>query len=78
MISSDLQLTFSILSFFFCRIFFQLVGDQPVVTENIHAAFELFQLRSGDVGRGGFNPYTLMGLPQQGRVKPEISRYDNY
>ena len=34
------------------RIFFPLQGDQPVaaahVTENLHAAFELFQVRSGE------------------------------
>jgi hypothetical protein len=37
---------------FFGRIFWPLVGDQPVaathVTENLHAAFELFQVRSGE------------------------------
>ena len=38
--------------YLFCRIFFPLIGDQPVnaahVTENLHAALELFQVRSGD------------------------------
>ena len=38
--------------FFIYRIFFPLLGDQPTaamhVTENLHAAFELFQVRSGD------------------------------
>ena len=50
--------------FFFGRICFPLVGDQPVaaahVTENLHAGFELFQVRSGDglkpVYRNGITP----------------------
>jgi hypothetical protein len=41
---------FSIYHFY--KIFFPLVGDQPVaaahVTEDLHAAFELFQVRSGE------------------------------
>ena len=41
-------------SFFFCRILFPLIGDQPItaahVTENLYAAFELFQVRSGEDG----------------------------
>jgi hypothetical protein len=41
-----------IITFFFCRIFFPLTGDQPVaaahVTENLHAGFELFQVRTGE------------------------------
>ena len=49
---------------FFCRIFFPIVGDQPVaaahVTENLHAGFELFQVRSGEglkpVYRNGITP----------------------
>jgi hypothetical protein len=52
------------LLFFFERIFFPLIGDQPVaaahVTENLHAGFELFQVRSGDglkpVHRNGVTP----------------------
>ena len=48
-----------------CRIFFPLIGDQPVaaahVTENLHAGFELFQVRSGEEGlkplyRNGLTP----------------------
>ena len=47
------------------RIFFPLIGDQPVaaahVTENLHASFELFQVRSGEEGlkplhRNGLTP----------------------
>ena len=52
--------------FFFCRIFFPLVGDQPVaaahVTENLHAAFELFQVRSGE----GLKPLHRNGLTPAG------------
>ena len=48
--------------FFFGRIFWPLVGDQPFaaahVTENLHAAFELFQVRSGD----GLKPVHRNGL----------------
>jgi len=48
----------------FCRICWPFVGDQPVaaahVTENLHAAFELFQVRLGvglgPVARNGVNP----------------------
>jgi hypothetical protein len=51
---------------FFCRIFFPLVGDQPVaaahVTENLHAAFELFQVRSGE----GLKPLHRNGLTPAG------------
>ena len=51
--------------YFFCRIFFPLSVDQPFnaahVTENLHAAFELFQVRSGEEGlkplyRNGLTP----------------------
>ena len=46
-----------VFTFYFGRIFFPLLADQPVaathVTENLHAAFELFQVRSGgDHGLG--------------------------
>ena len=49
---------------FFCRIFWPLLGDQPViaahVTENLHAAFKLFQVRSGGglktLHRNGITP----------------------
>jgi hypothetical protein len=49
---------------FLYRIFFPLMGDQPIaavhVTENLHAAFELFQVRSGDglkrLHRNGLTP----------------------
>ena len=51
---------------FFCRIFFPLVADQPIsavhVTENLHAAFELFQVRSG----GGLKPIHRNGLTPAG------------
>ena len=48
----------------FCRIFFPLLGDQPVaaahVTENLRAGFELFQVRSGEglktLHRNGITP----------------------
>ena len=48
----------------FCRIFWPINGDQPYaaahVTENLHAGFELFQVRSGDglrpVHRNGVTP----------------------
>ena len=37
--------------YLFCRIFWPFIGDQPYaavhVTENLHAGFELFQVRSG-------------------------------
>ena len=51
--------------FFFGRIFVPFLGDQPFaaahVTENLHAAFELFQIRTGDDGlkplyRNGLTP----------------------
>jgi hypothetical protein len=49
-----------------CRIFFPLLGDQPVaaahVTENLHAAFELFQVRSGE----GLKPLHRNGLTPAG------------
>ena len=49
---------------FYCRIFFPLLADQPVaaahVTENLHASFELFQVRSGEglkpIYRNGVTP----------------------
>ena len=48
------------------RIFFPLVGDQPVnaahITENLHAGFELFQVRSGD----GLKPLHRNGLTPAG------------
>ena len=57
-------MVFTFIFFFFGRICFPLVGDQPVaaahVTENLHAGFELFQVRSGDglkpVHRNGITP----------------------
>jgi hypothetical protein len=54
-----------VFTLFFCRIFFPLQGDQPVaaahVTENLHAGFELFQVRSGEgllkpLHRNGITP----------------------
>ena len=50
--------------YLFCRIVWPLLGDQPVaaahVSENLHAGFELFQVRSGDglkpVHRNGLTP----------------------
>ena len=50
--------------FFFRRIFFPLLGDQPVaaahVTENLYAGLELFQVRSGKglkpIHRNGITP----------------------
>ena len=59
-----LQFIFKNFTLFFCRIFFPLVGDQPIaaahVTENIHAGFELFQVRSGEglktLHRNGITP----------------------
>ena len=51
---------------FFCRIFFPIVGDQPVaaahVTENLHAGFELFQVRSGE----GLKPLYRNGITPAG------------
>jgi hypothetical protein len=49
---------------FLCRIFFPILGDQPIaaahVTENLHAGFELFQVRSGNglktLHRNGLTP----------------------
>ena len=50
----------------FCRIFFPLLGDQPIsaahVTENLHAGFELFQVRSGE----GLKPIYRNGLTPAG------------
>ena len=55
-----------VLTLFFCRIFFPLQGDQPIaavhVTENLHAAFELFQVRSGE----GLRPLHRNGLTPAG------------
>ena len=59
-----LQVILRIYTLVFCRIFFPLIGDQPVaaahVTENLHAGFELFQVRSGDglktLHRNGLTP----------------------
>ena len=52
--------------YFFCRIFFPLSVDQPFnaahVTENLHAAFELFQVRSGE----GLKPLHRNGLTPAG------------
>ena len=51
--------------YLFCRIFWPIIADQPVaaahVTENLHAAIELFQVRSGEKGlkplhRNGLTP----------------------
>ena len=51
---------------FFRRIFFPLLGDQPIaaahVTENLHAGFELFQVRSGE----GIKPLHRNGLTPSG------------
>ena len=60
-ISSNLQL---ILAFIFVvRIVWPITADQPVsavhLTENLHAGFELFQVRSGDLKplhRNGLTP----------------------
>ena len=59
---SNLQLVLVLT--FFCRILFPHLGDQPVaaahVTENLHAGFELFQVRSGKgllpIYRNGLTP----------------------
>ena len=63
-ISSDVQL--NLVFTFLCRIFFPLLVDQPVaaahVTENLHAGFELFQVRSGD----GLKPLHRNGLTPAG------------
>ena len=52
--------------FYLCRIFWPLVGDQPVaaahVTENLHAGLELFQVRSGE----GLKPLYRNGLTPAG------------
>ena len=51
---------------FLCRIFFPLLVDQPVaaahVTENLHASFELFQVRSGE----GLKPLQRNGITPAG------------
>ena len=61
-----LQVILRIYTLVFCRIFFPLIGDQPVaaahVTENLHAGFELFQVRSGD----GLKPLHRNGLTPAG------------
>ena len=50
----------------FFRIFFPLLGDQPIaaahVTGNLHAGFELFQVRSGE----GLKPLHRNGLTPAG------------
>ena len=59
---SILQLFLNLISF--VRIFFPIIADQPVaavhVTENLHAGFELFQVRSGEslkpMHRNGLTP----------------------
>ena len=55
-----------VFTFFFRRIFFPLEGDQPInaahVTENLHAAFELFQVRSVD----GLKPLHRNGITPAG------------
>ena len=52
--------------YLFCRIVWPLIGDQPVaavhITENLHAGFELFQVRSGD----GLKPLHRNGLTPAG------------
>ena len=52
--------------FFFGRILFPILGDQPVaaahVTENLHAGFELYQVRSGE----GLKPLHRNGLTPTG------------
>ena len=52
--------------YLFRRIFFPLLGDQPIaaahVTENLHAGFELFQVRSGE----GIKPLHRNGLTPSG------------
>jgi hypothetical protein len=52
--------------YFFGRIFFPLAADQPVaavhVTENLHAGFELFQVRNGE----GLKPLHRNGLTPAG------------
>ena len=57
---------FSNIYFYIYRIFFPLLGDQPTaaihVTENLHAAFELFQVRSGD----GLKPLHRNGITPEG------------
>ena len=59
-------MVFTFFFFFFGRIFFPLLADQPVaaahVTENLHAAFELFQVRSGE----GLKPLHRNGLTPAG------------
>ena len=69
-ISSGLQL---ILGFFFLVEFSSRLPPIAAihVIENLHAAFELFQVRSGE----GLKPLHRYG-PQQGRVKLLASRYD--
>ena len=63
-LSNFITLIFGILPFFSSRIFVPFLGDQPIaaahVTENLHAAFELFQIRSGEglkpLHRNGITP----------------------
>ena len=67
-ITSDFTTHLGIYVFFFFsgRIFFPILGDQPVaaahVSENLHAGFELFQVRSGD----GLKPLHRNGLTPAG------------
>ena len=57
-------LRFTTIYLIFCRILFPHLGDQPVaaahVSENLHAGFELFQVRSGKglmpIYRNGLTP----------------------
>ena len=59
-----LRFTTHLGTYIFCRIFWPIMGDQPSsaahVTENLHAGFELFQVRNGDslkpVHRNGITP----------------------
>ena len=64
MFSSDLQAVLIDLPFLFRRICWPITADQPAaaahVTENLKAAFELFQVRTGDglkrIHRNGLTP----------------------
>ena len=60
------QFTIHLVIYLFCRIVWPLIGDQPVaaahVSENLHAAIELFQVRS----REGINPVYRNGLTPAG------------
>ena len=60
------QFAIHLVIYLFCRIVWPLIGDQPVaaahVSENLHAAIELFQVRS----REGINPVYRNGLTPAG------------